>query len=75
MSTSTISFTLGSIVVMVIGLDKVLPELETANSKPYLQTDLLWLIAKTIKNKSSRETLIKTFGLSSLVNQIYRYIK
>ena len=68
------SFTIGSIVVMIVGLDKIVTELKAAVPKPYLLTDLLWLLGKSLKSKNSRDVIIQAFTLPGLVQELFNYI-
>jgi len=59
---------------MVVGLDKIFAEVKNAVSRPFLQSDLLWLLAKSLKDKGNREMLIQTYGLQTIVQELFNQV-
>ncbi len=68
------SFTLNSMVVMVVGPDKLLPELRASAQKPQLVSDLLWLVGKLLKDKINRDLLIGAFSLPGVVRELLSHL-
>jgi len=65
---------MGSVVVMVVGLDNIINELKAASCKPYLLSDLLWLLSKSLKSKNTREHILKSVTVAGLVRQVFSYV-
>jgi hypothetical protein len=70
----TITFTFGSIAVIVTGLEHILIELKTAATNPYMLSDLIWLFTKSLKDKNGRQILTQCFGLPALINELLNYL-
>ena len=60
--------------VTVKGLENIFQDLKAAAPNPYLLSDILWILGKSLKDKISRQLLIQKFTLPVIVRELLGHI-